>query len=499
MPMLWYNIPALSIFLVLGAGMVIPLLRRARHAQWLCLAVQTATAVLSGLLLLFLWGRGDFFTYQMGHFPAPWGNMLRCGPLEAMLALTFSLVMTLSLLGGASDLERDLEEGRRKSFYLLMQLQSAALLAMVYTDDLFTAYVFVEVAAITACMAVAAKDTGRAIVSSIRYLVFSCLGSGLLLLGISILYYITGHLLFEPLLQTVAQLWQQGRYTLPLTASALLMALGLSIKSAQFPFHAWLPEAHSNATTAASAVLSGLVLKGYIVLLMKLMLRVFGLELLLSTYMADLFFLLGILGMVAASLSALREEDAKRMVAFSSSAQISYIFLALGLDTRLGLAAACCQLVVHAVTKPMIFVGVGGLIRAAGGAHHWSGLRGAAKRDPLSGLCFTVGGLSLCGLPLLAGFSAKFTIASAALESGWQMIPALLAIAVSSVLNAMYYLPAILAVWSDRGLARLPHAAPRAEGWPYPVAVGCFLLCNLALGIALGPLDWATVMGISLF
>ena len=132
---------------------------------------------------------------------------------------------------------------------------------MVYTDDLFTGYVFVEIAAVTACVAVAAKESGRSVVAAIRYLIFSCLGSGLVLLGIAMLYCITGQLLFSGLEEAVARLVQSGEYSLPLVVSALLMTLGLSIKSAQFPFHAWLPDAHASATTASSAILSGLVLK----------------------------------------------------------------------------------------------------------------------------------------------------------------------------------------------------------------------------------------------
>lgn len=138
------------------------------------------------------------------------------------------------------------------------------------------------------------------------------------------------------------------------------------------------------------------------------------------------------------------------MIAYSSSAQISYIFLALGLGSRAGTAAACFQLLTHAFTKPMIFVGAGALIRAGEGGHYWSDLRGMAWRAPVAGIGFTVGGLSLCGLPLLAGFSSKYSLAVAALAGEWQTMPTLFSLAVSSVLNAMYYIPAILVIWGRR-------------------------------------------------
>lgn len=112
-----------------------------------------------------------------------------------------------------------------------------------------------------------------------------------------------------------------------------------------------------------SAILSGLVLKGYLVLLLKLILRVFGPALIVSTYMDDLLFLLGLTGMLFASVAALRQEEVKRMIAYSSSAQISYIFLALGLGSEAGWTAACYQILAHAMTKSMIFVGAGEMIR----------------------------------------------------------------------------------------------------------------------------------------
>ncbi|MEA4932634.1 MAG: proton-conducting transporter membrane subunit, partial [Lawsonibacter sp.] len=430
---------------------------------------------------------GQSFTYMMGHFPAPWGNELRAGPLEALFALTFSLVTFLSMTGGAVDVRRDIQRHRQVWYCLLMQLLYASLLAMVYTNDLFTAYVFIEIAAITACIAVVAKESGRSVVAAIRYLVFSCLGSGLILLGISILYCITGHLLMENLGQAVAQLADARQYMGPLTASALLLTLGLSIKSAQFPFHAWLPDAHASATTSASAILSGLVLKGYLVLLVKLIIRVFGGSLLIRIYMYDLLFFLGLAGMLFASIAALRQEEVKRMVAYSSSAQISYIFLALGLGSRAGVAAACFQILSHAFTKPMIFVGVGGMIRAANGGHYWSDLRGCAWKDPVAGIGFTVGGLSLCGLPLLAGFSAKYSLAVAALSAQWQIMPALFGLAISSVLNAMYYIPAMLAIWGkpdERGAAVRAYMDVRE----HQLSIGCFLVFNVVLGVAVGPI-----------
>ena len=493
-----HNIPFICLFLALLSALVLPLIANQRRALYTVLAVQLAVVVLSAVLLAELWHTGESFTYQMGHVSAPWGNELKAGPLEALLALVFSMVMLLSMAGGAADARRDIKPERQGGYFLLMQLLYAALLAMVYTNDLFTAYVFIEIMAITACIAVVIKESGRSVISAIRYLIFSCLGSGLVLLSISILYAVTGHLLMEDLGQTLAELATQGRYTFALTAAALLMTVGLSIKSAQFPFHAWLPDAHASATTSASAILSGLVLKGYLVLLIKLAVRVFGSTLLLGIYMYDLLFFLGLSGMLFASVAALRQEEVKGMIAYSSSAQISYIFLAIGLGSRTGLAAACFQIICHAFTKSMIFISAGALIRAGNGGHHWSDLRGCARRDPVAGIGFTVGGLSLCGLPLLAGFSAKYALAVSALSEQWQTMPALFGLAASSVLNAMYYIPAILAIWGPARGAEQPVECPRSEMREHQMAIGFLLVCNIVLGVAVGPMLALITRGLEL-
>ena len=484
--------------LTLASALLVPLLGSGKRALDLVRGVQLAVGLGSAWLLWTFRRLGMSFAFTMGHFPAPWGNELRAGPLEAVLALVFSAVMVLSLTGGAQELEKSLRSDQLRWYCLLMQLLFGALLAMVYTDDLFTGYVFVEIMAVAACIAVAAKGTGRSVVSAIRYLIFSCLGSGLILLGISILYCLTGHLLFSGLEQAVGELVREGSYRLPLVVSALLMTLGLSIKSAQFPFHAWLPDAHASAFTASSAILSGLVLKGYIVLLFKLILRVFGRSLLVSVCMDDLLFLLGLAGMLFASVAALRQEEVKRMIAYSSSAQISYIFLAMGLGSREGLIAACYQVLAHAMTKSMIFLGAGEMIQASGG-HYWGELRGAARLSPLGGLAFTVGGLSLCGIPLLAGFSAKYCIAAAALDADWQTFPALFGLAASSVLNAMYYIPAILAIWGRRRTSEeLPLVLDRRD--PAGKAALVILLgCNVFLGTAMGPVRELLRQGFALF
>jgi multicomponent Na+:H+ antiporter subunit D len=193
------------------------------------------------------------------------------------------------------------------------------------------------------------------------------------------------------------------------------------------------------------------VLKGYIILLVKLFYEVFTIELIRSLKVTNIMFVFGIAGMLVGSWQAIGEEHIKRMLAYSSVAQIGYIFMGLGLGTNLGVAAAFYQILVHAATKPLLFVSAGRLIRVQGHEKSLYRLRGSARNDPLAGVLFTLGALSMVGIPLLAGFVVKFGLASASLLNPNRMWIALIALAVSTVLNALYYVPAVIAIWTPSG------------------------------------------------
>ena len=350
-----YNFPFFSIFICMISGIVTPLLKNGRWAYRLSLFASGAGVLLSGVLLGRIGPANESFSFMMGHFPAPWGNELSVGPLEAVLATAVCLVMMMALLGGSRDIFEDVLPEKQKLYFIMMDEILAALLALTYTNDIFTAYVFIEISTIAACAIVMAKDASATLVATMRYLIMSLLGSGLVLIGIVLLYCITGHLLFPSLQQRVLELVATGQYTIPLTVVVGLIVLGLGIKSAMFPFHLWLPPAHGSATTASSSVLSGLVVKGYIILMIRLFYKVFTIEVIRELRVTNMIFLFGLAGMIIGSIGAMKEGHIKRMLAYSSVAQLGYVFMGIGLGTDIGIMAACFQILVHACTKPMLF------------------------------------------------------------------------------------------------------------------------------------------------
>ncbi len=494
-----HNIPFFSIFFAMFCGIITPLIKNGRTARRLHGFMVLLIGALSVVLLVNVTQNGEAFTFMMGHFPAPWGNELRIGPLEALLAVMVSTVMFLTITAGSEEIFREVVPEKQNLYFIMLNATFGAMLAMTYTNDIFTGYVFIEILTIASCTLILSKGTKQAIVGTTHYLVFGCMGSGLFLLGVCILYGITGQLLFPQIKEGVAAIMATGDYHFALMIVVSLMFVGLGIKSALFPFHSALPTAYGSTMTVSNGILSGLVLKAYIILAIKLTFEVFTVQTLVELKIADVMFVLGVLGMVMGSVYAVRESRMKRMLAYSSVAQIGYIFMGIGLGSIAGMLAACFHVFAHAVTKSMLFVCCGAFIEDAGGKEQLENLKGAAHRNPLAGIAFTVGALSMIGVPLFAGFISKLYFAMAALEmTGLRLVLVLAALAISMILNAMYFLPSVIAIWT-RPKEDGEGASKRAQISPtFALAMVLFIVVNLVLGIGYRPIIDVMKQGIEL-
>lgn len=359
------NFPFFSIMIIMFTAIICSMLK-GKAARYLCMSSISVICVLSLATLAYVGNENISYVYYMGHFPAPWGNEIRIGVTEAMTATLFSFIVLLVLLGGGKYIHDDIDSSKQNYFYLLTSLLLGSLLALIYTNDIFTAYVFLEINTIATCGLVALRHTGRAVTSAIQYMAMSLLGSGLVLIGITLLYTMTGHLLMSNIKEAVVQIVAQGTYTIPLTVVIGLITIGLAIKSGLYPFHGWIPDAYSTSTPTASALLSGLASKGYIILLIKIYYRVLGVNSIVSGKILDVVFVLGIIAMIMGSIHAMREGDIRRMSAFSSVSHIGYIFMCIGMGTDAGMTAAVFHLYTHAMTKAMLFMSVAGVADVSG-------------------------------------------------------------------------------------------------------------------------------------
>ncbi|MBO4766562.1 MAG: sodium:proton antiporter [Lachnospiraceae bacterium] len=492
------NLPLIAILLSMVSGPVSSVLS-GRAARRVSFFVVVTSGILSILVFWYVLRTGEPFTYKMGAFPAPFGNEIRVGVLEAMTATFFCFIMLLSLIGGYHFTAADIAEDRENLFYILINLLLASLLALIYTNDLFTGYVFIEINTISACGLIMIRGWGRNLLAAVKYMIMSLLGSGLLLIAISILYGITGHLLMEPMHESIVDIVREGTYTEPLTVAVGLFCVGIAIKSALFPFHSWLPDAYGYSTCASSAILSSLVSKGYIFLLIKFFYRVIGTDIIRSIQVDDVLFVFGIAGMLIGSMSAIQQPDVGRMIAFSSVAQIGYIYMGFGINTEAGVIASIFHILAHAAGKSLLFVSLNGLSGGNWENTNYRKLRGAAYRNRIAGVGFAVGSLSMVGIPLLAGFTSKvyFAQAAFALPSRPKMLIMLVALAVSTILNAMYFIGQTINIYTP--LQRKDTAFSVKAGKAMWVAVVSFIVINLLLGIGSEPIFSWIQTGLSRF
>ena len=486
------NVPFFSIMLSMFSGIVSSILP-GKAAKRLNTAVILVIGAASAWLLSWLMRTGGSYTFMMGHFPAPWGNEIRAGALEAGMALFFCVIMLLSMLGGRKKLFDEVEVTKHNIYYILTDLLLSSLLALVYTNDLFTAYVFVEINTIAACGLIMIRQNGRTIEAAVRYMIMSLLGSGLLLMGICMLYDLTGHLLMSNIKESVAAIMAAGTYQIPLTITIGLVPVGLAIKSALFPFHAWLPDAYGYSTVSSAAMLSSLVSKGYIFLLIKIFYRVVGFDIIVGSKIPNVLFLFGLSGMIFGSISAIWEKDIRRMIAFSSVAQIGYIYMGFGLGTTEGMVASIFHILAHAATKSLLFVSAIGLTDVSAGSRNFFDLTGSAYRNKVAGVGFSVGAMSMVGIPLFSGFVSKLLFAEAAvMHPTHKMMPTLIVLAVSTILNAIYFLKTVVRIYvpekreveAEKGYFTMKAGQQRL----YTITIILFILINLVLGMMSEPI-----------
>jgi formate hydrogenlyase subunit 3/multisubunit Na+/H+ antiporter MnhD subunit len=401
------------------AGLLLGLAFGGRHAERIALALMPVGLALALAIAAGVLSADAALVYVVGGWAPPLGLALRADGLSAAMMLTTALVIGATGLFARDDFRTppDLPETRAPlAFWTLLLGVWAALNAVLLGDDLFNLFVALELLTFSAVPLVCLDGRPETLQAALRYLLVALLGSALYLLGVALLYGAYGTL-------DIALLSGLVRAEPATLAAAALMTAGLLAKTALFPLHLWLPPAHAGAPAPASAVLSALVVKGSFLIIVRLWFDVMpG----LSSYAAmQILATLGAAAIVFGSALALQQVRLKLLVAYSTVAQIGYLFLmfplAMGAAAPLVAMGAwtggILQAIAHACAKAAMFMAAG-LIAQALGHDRIAGLGGIARALPMTVLAFGLGGLSLMGLPPSGGFAAKWLLLTAAIESG---------------------------------------------------------------------------------
>ena len=487
MNIIW-NFPLFTIVLSLFSGPLCMMLS-AKAARNYTIAYESVLVAMTGCVLGYTLNTGTSFTYTMGEFPAPWGNEIRAGCLEALIALLFAVVLLCSVVAGYHFIRKDIDESKINLYFGVLNLMTAALMAMTWTNDVFSGYVFLEILTLTSCGILIVREIGRTTLAAVRYMILNLMGSGLFLMGVVLLYDISGHLLMVPMRLSLAEAASDPSQIPAISVALGTMTIGIAIKSGLFPFYFWMPDTYGRATPTSGAVLSSLVSKAYIFLLFKIFYRAVGMSVIRQTPILKILFVLGITGMIVGSVSALRADNINRMIAFSSAAQIGYIYMGIGLGTIAGFTAAIFQIFAHALTKSLLFLSSPYLAEVSGDSLKFHALQGSGKRDPLAARLFTIGAFSMIGIPVFAGFSAKLMFGQAVVLGGihWRILVVLTALGISSVLNALYFIRTLIRIYFDPDSTMKPSKRGRSivdrSRRGYLLAGGVLSLLNMSLGL----------------
>ncbi|WP_066961451.1 monovalent cation/H+ antiporter subunit D family protein [Microbulbifer sp. Q7] len=405
------HLPILQVILPLMAAPSCLFIRKATLAWLFTLAVSLAALVVSVLLLQQVYLSGPI-TYELGGWHAPWGIEYRIDLLNAWVLLIVTALSTAVLAAARTSVARELEANRQTVFYTLYLLCFAGLLGIVATGDAFNVFVFLEISSLSTYALIALGKDRRALWAAFQYLIMGTIGATFILIGIGFLYMMTGTLNMADLAERIPPLSES---TTVLAAFAFIF-VGICLKLALFPLHLWLPNAYSCAPSIVTAFLAATATKVALYLLLRFTFTVFGVDFSLSHLPLDTLLIgLGLVGVFAASTVAIYQANIKRMLAFSSVAQIGYMVVGIGIGTATALQATLLHLFNHALMKGGLFLALAGLVYQLGGCRIEQ-FRGLGRTMPWTMAAIVVGGLSLIGMPLTVGFVSKWYLIAAAVE-----------------------------------------------------------------------------------
>jgi multicomponent Na+:H+ antiporter subunit D len=475
--------PALIVVLPLGAALIAPLIayfsrKLVRLLTLLALFAANISAVATLVLVL----RNGTWHYHFGGWLPPWGIEYVLDPLSGIMAVVVAFVAFVVALY-ADHFMKDSAKLRVGIFYSLFLILSAGLLGMMITGDVFNLYVFLEIASLSGYALIAAGGN-RGTVAAFRYLLVGTIGASFYLLGVGYLYAMTGSLNMADLAEKLVPLMNS-----PVIAVAIVMImLGFGIKMAAFPLHGWQPDAYTHAHPAATPLIAGVMAKvpAYAALRFFFFIMPFT-----AAPVQKVLYVMGILaaaGIIIGSIMAIAQKDFRRMLAYSSIAQIGYIVVGLAIGNSLALIGAVLHIVNHAIMKCCLFL-IAGAVKWRTNEHTIDKYIEMNKKLPLTMGALIIAALSMVGIPPTAGFFSKWYLVLGAIEADmWFYV---VIIVLSSLLNAIYFFRVLENVYMKKSKEEIPDKNPRGRWelpWQMLAPIVVLGVCILVLGIFNEPL-----------
>lgn len=468
------QLPAIQLLLTLLAAPICSMIRNGDHAWKLAASACWLSAAVAVVLMSQVWG-GHTISYHMGGWPPPWGIEVVIDELTALVLILVTVFAALVMSALRESLRPTMRKHRHSLYYTSFLLCVASLIGITITGDAFNVFVFLEISSLSTYALMARGRDRRALVSSFRYLVMGTIGATFILISIGFMYMVTGTLNMADLAERLPQL-QDNRVV---QASFAFFTVGIALKVAIFPLHFWLPNSYTYAPKATTAFLAATATKVSLYVMIRFLFDVYGVDFAFNQMRIDLLLVpLSLAGILVASLTAVYQSDAKRLLAWSSVAQLSYMVLGVACLNVSGLTATIAHMFNHAMIKAGLFLALAAMIYRVNSSR-LDDLAGIGKTMPLTTAAFTILGISLIGIPLTAGFVSKWYLISAALENDWIIVAAML---IASSLMALIYIGKIIDVAYFKP-AKPQHAEVREISPTILIPCWIFALMSLYFGV----------------
>jgi multicomponent Na+:H+ antiporter subunit D len=425
------HLPALQVVLPLLAAPLCVLLRRPVAAWALALAVSWAALAIAVALLVQVLDSG-VISYHLGGWPPPWGIEYRIDLVNAFVLLIVAAIGAVVLPFARVSVAAEIPAGHAYLFYALYLLCLCGLLGITITGDAFNVFVFLEISSLSSYVLISLGRDRRALTAAFQYLIMGTIGATFYLIGIGLLYAMTGTLNMADLAQRIPAVSD----TRTVHAAFAFIVVGVGLKAAVFPLHLWLPNAYCYAPSVVTAFLAATATKVSVYVLLRILFTLFGADFAFADVeIVTLLLPLAVFGMLMASTVAIFQTNVKRLLAYSSVAQIGYMVLGISLATTTGVTAGMVHLFNHAIIKGALFLALGCVFLRLDSVE-LDDMAGLAKRMPWTMAAFVAAGFSLIGLPSTTGFISKFVLVQAVIEDGrWYLA---LIILLSSLLALIY-------------------------------------------------------------
>ena len=441
------NLPIIVVLCPLMTSLLVVLIPNI-FFSWILTTLSTFLTFLFSILLYQEIQIHSYISYALGKWMPPIGIEYIIDKVAIIPVIIISGISFIATIFAYKIMPEEIEKKSISKVYSLWLLAIAGLLGLVTTGDAFNLFVFLEISSLAsvALVAMGAHKDKQALVAAYNYLIIGAVGATLYVIGVGLLYGITGTLNMEDLTNRISDLNNNRA----LIAGFGFMIIGIMVKAAVFPLHIWLPRAYAYAPSAVSVLLAATATKASLYILARILFSIFeNSENLINNTLLFVILPLSLLAMFAGTIMAIYEKDIKRLLAHSSVAQIGYITLAFAIGTKASVAAGFIHMFNHAIIKGGLFIAItsiGFYIKKRVTINNLSGL---GREMPITFFCFVICSLSLAGLPLTAGFISKLYLIKASISSDDIWIAIL--ILISSALSVVYLWKIIEVMWMRDG------------------------------------------------